>query len=143
MAIQVLFKNKFAEATFEAEKKLVCFRYFEASKEMEEKDYKEILLVFLDALKKLYEDKVIGVSSLLYLADLQEMYFTIAPELQQWADREFSSQIDIFSKKSALIMPKDIFASVATQQTAEEKNASKLTIQYFDDEQKALNWLFK
>jgi len=42
------------------------------------------------------------------------MYFSVESKLQEWTDKEFSSRILIFSKKSAILLPKYIFASVST-----------------------------
>lgn len=142
MTIQTLFKNRFAEASFEPKKNLVHFQYFATTLDMEDEDYKDMMLTYLKALTELYEKKVIKENSLLYFSDLRKMYFMLVPELQEWTDKEFSSNVLKFSKKSAMLLPKDIFASVSTQQTAGEKNSSQILSHFFDQEEDALNWLF-
>lgn len=138
---EIIFDNQYAKATFEAEKNLVRFQYFESSANMLERDYKDLFINYSDVLVKLYEDKIVGEKSVVYLSDIREMKYTVAPELQEWTDQEIITKIAVFSKKSAIILPTDLFASVSAQMVIEEENTSKIPAQYFENEEEALAWL--
>lgn len=142
MAVQTLLKNKFAEIIFDTEKSLVDFQCFETITDMTEEDYKEMFLTYVKTLTELYKNKTVGEKSLLYLSDIRKMDFVVVPELQEWTDKEVVSKILPFSKKSAILLPTDLFASVSAQQTVSEENATQVPTQYFDNEAKALEWLF-
>lgn len=139
--MKTILDTPFLHVTFEKNNSLIRFTYLEKTSQMTEEEFKEVMLTYVGNINILANEESIGENSLIYLNDLSSMFFPIAPELQEWVDREITSHFISLSKKSAVILPEGIFESVATQQTLDEDNASKVSTRYFEDKEEALKWL--
>eukprot|EP01024_Parvocaulis_polyphysoides_P026839 TRINITY_DN24410_c0_g1_i1.p1 TRINITY_DN24410_c0_g1~~TRINITY_DN24410_c0_g1_i1.p1 ORF type:complete len:138 (+),score=11.59 TRINITY_DN24410_c0_g1_i1:221-634(+) len=66
-------------------------------------------------------------------------FFTINVDLQQWVALDFNDCIAPFS---ALVVSRELLAQLSLEQTAEEiKRKTDVFIKYFDNENKAFNWV--
>ncbi len=75
-----------------------------------------------------------------FLANTLNFDYTITPEMQAWHN---DLLFPIFEKeglkKMAIVIPKDLFTQVSIEQAYDENTG--LMTQFFDDEQKALEWI--
>lgn len=142
MEKETLQESPFVRITFEKDKKLIRFTYLEGTSQMEDEDFKEMMMSLLSKLRLIYAENDMKLKSLLFLSDLRDMFFVVVPELQSWTDSEFTFYALDFIKKSAVILPESLVANVATQQALGEDNASKISTRHFDSEEEALEWLY-
>ena len=71
-------------------------------------------------------------------------FYPITPELQKWVDTEiFPRFIKAGLMRYALVISKEAIAQMSIEQTMEESQAQQFSVQYFDNEQKAKDWLMK
>lgn len=77
-----------------------------------------------------------------FILGLDENRKTIyALEIQKWiADELGTACEDVGASKYAIILPKDVIASISTQQIADEAKKFKVEGVFFDNEQEALKW---
>lgn len=80
-----------------------------------------------------------------FLVDSRQGHKVITPDLQEWHDQTIvPSYIRGGVRKIAFILPQDIFAVVSLEQTFSEENAlNELRTGYFEDSQKAREWLLQ
>lgn len=112
-----------------------------ASQMMNENDYMREMENYIALLKQ--------YKPLLYMNDLREFYFTIAPDLQTWIGEKFQQLYADPSMPtdtlSAIVMSKDIFAHVSVEQTIEESAGDRVDtferLRYFVDAEAAEEWL--
>ncbi|MCC5946451.1 MAG: hypothetical protein JJT94_16080 [Bernardetiaceae bacterium] len=77
------------------------------------------------------------------LIDCRDLYFAIAPEVQDWTN------ITIFPivfaagvRNVAVILPKEFIANLSIEQVMEEVEGTKFFTRYFGTQDKAKEWLF-
>lgn len=76
------------------------------------------------------------------LISLQNFFFTIPNELQEWVDKNITSRDNKIIKKIAFLMPSDMIAQLAIELTMSEEEGMKYEqVGYFKEEQKAIDWL--
>lgn len=89
------------------------------------------------------------------IAEMQEKYkatkfhdnttnfdFPISPKLQTWVNETiFPRFIAAGLMKYAIIVSQELIAQLSIEQTMEENNASKFQVRYFDNIEKAHQWL--
>ena len=69
-------------------------------------------------------------------------YFPIAPKIQTWVNEQiFPRFIAAGVKKYAIIVSKEVIAQLSIEQTMDESNAHQFQVRYFDDIEKAHQWL--
>lgn len=80
----------------------------------------------------------------LILVDAVKAYYNILPETQEWInERNVVIHQKIGLKKMAFIVSSDIFSQLSFEQALEDisSKGELFKLQYFDDEEKATNWL--
>ncbi len=70
------------------------------------------------------------------------MKYVIGLEMQEWMNKEILT-IAVNFKKSAYIVPTELFAQVSVEQTMEEETGQKIVQQYFENEDEARKWLLE
>ncbi len=125
---------------------LILSRWLPASTDMTEEVYQKHLSTVIKLFWEQVNQQKLQFSYV--LDDSRQMYFSISPELQQWAARELVAFYkEVRLKKYALIMPQSFIESLAFEQTIEE--AAKLraiagyTSKSFADPAEGLEWLGK
>jgi hypothetical protein len=74
--------------------------------------------------------------------DTTNFYFPISPKVQTWVNETiFPRFIKAGVMKYALIVSQELIAQLSIEQTMEESNAHKFQVKYFDDPEKAYEWL--
>lgn len=116
------------------EAKCLHFIFQEYTKLLQEEEYREELVKFIELVKE-HQPKSI-------YADTREFYFTIAPELQEFINENILAVYsEIGVEKHAILVSKDIFSAVSVEQTMEEDEKPSYENCFFDDEQEVSKWL--
>lgn len=75
-------------------------------------------------------------------ADTREFYFTIAPDLQEYINKNILELYGIIGvKKHAILVSQDIFSALSIEQTMDENSQASYTNRYFESPQEAEKWL--
>lgn len=115
--------------------KCLHFIFSSATGDMDVEEYLEELKTYISLTK---EYKPLNI-----YADTREFAFTITPDVQEFIDENILALYSkIGTEKHAVIVSKDLFASVSVEQTMDE-NAGDQTFknEYFDDPEQAEKWL--
>ncbi len=101
---------------------------------MTEEDYKRDVVDWI---------KIIETNKSKYqLVDDRDMKFIIAPEFQTWINENLvAPAVKAGLKKVAFLESPEIFAQVSVEQLMDDRKDTILKVQYFEDEDKAKNWL--
>ncbi len=76
------------------------------------------------------------------LVDLREFYFNIMTQLQFWIDHNVNKiLIENNCQKVAFVYSTNVISNLTVKQTFNRKYSSQLNVLFFDDFNKALNWL--
>ncbi len=133
--MQVLYKNEIVSIEYDPQRFLFKHTWNDRTIEMSVNKYKETVLLVNNWVKKL-ETKV-------HLVDTSRFAFVMEPEVQEWvAQQVFPTLLEKGVKKLAFLIASDFFAQVSIEQFVEENHTAPVQTLYFDDEQKALEWLF-
>ncbi len=129
-------KTDYLKIDFDNETKMLKALWFPKSKELSDDEYKKELYTWRDMIEKHKPERL--------FVDTREMLFVIGVDMQEWFVNEiFGSYSSFGVKKNAHILPKEVAASVSVEQALDDDEKAAYETQYFDDEQKALNWLKK
>jgi hypothetical protein len=131
----ILHKNVFVEITYEKEFSLVINKFFESTDDMSTDDFKKEMHIFAEICQKYKPEKE--------LAHLRDMKYIIVPDVQLWMNEEIFPKYENIIKRMAFVIPSDVFAEVAVEQTMEEETGMKFDHEYFDNEDDARKWLMK
>ncbi len=127
-----LFKNQFVSINYNPDTALLDTIWFEASEDMEEVEYKEIIEKRVTFFER-YKPKN-------FLTDARHFRYIIKPSLQAW---NYEHSLKLFSKlggkKIAVLNSEDFVAQVSIEQTVEQDTQAQT--EYFDDINSALKWL--
>jgi len=131
-----IFNDKYWTVLFNEELNIIETQWTAEAQEMTDNIFKEYITVFAQLIEKYKPNG--------FLTDARNGHYAVAPALQEWHDNEI---IPIYIKtgvlKIAFVLPPDIFAAVALQQTFDEVEAKKLTVLHFDDYDSAIEWIRK
>ena len=76
--------------------------------------------------------------------DTSSCFFTIGISLQKWHDDVIVPKyLEGGLRKMAFLTAKDFYAQVSHEQTFQEEKSQALQVQFFDDDQRAKDWLLK
>lgn len=126
-------ESSFIDIKFDETKKVFQLTWKPETENMDEDDFKNEMIEY---------SKFFDLDGEHVLHRMEDMKYTIAPDLQKWLDDNINKKgIDKGIKNAAFIVSTDLFTSVSVQQANESLNAQKIPMQYFDDEDKALKWL--
>lgn len=130
MKKETIYKNQFLEVDYEEENNLVVSYWAPTTGQMTLSQYKDCMKDLAD----LYQKNADYTKSLVIMKDFN---FPVEPELQAWGNSLFDG-VEI--EKTALIVPSDFIAGLSVKQSIEDLDKGA-KIQYFDDEEKAREWL--
>jgi len=127
-------ETAFAHMSFQKENSLYIIRWKFSSKKLNDDLFKEQVNIWLKNVQKYRPKKL--------LIDTSLFTYIVVPELQNWFDEKiFALYPQIGVEKKAFLMPKDLFSQVSIQQTTESPKNQTFKVNYFDNEQNALEWL--
>ncbi len=128
------FSSEFLEISFFEEHKILQIKWFSISEQMTDEDFKNQILHEKNAVKT-YKPKTI-------FADATNFAFPISPILQEWHnDFLFPTFIEERLKKIGILVSNDIVVQMSVEQLInDDKNITFIT-QYFNDKNKAFEWL--
>ena len=128
------YNSKYLHLAFFAEQELIEMTWLSSTNEMTQDEYKQESLKYLSFFLEFCPKNTI--------ADTTNMLFPIVPELQEWTNEIITAPIiEKGLKKVAIIVSKELIAQLSVEQVMEEQEAIKLTTQYFDNKEKAKEWL--
>lgn len=129
-----LVETSFAAHYINEEQSLLEQCWINPDSKMNIEEYKVDMLHYLQIVKK-YQIRFA-------LIDTRQFGFTISPETQDWIDKTIAIEANQIVKKIAFLLPHDLIEQLSIEQTMDEEEGTKYNaIQYFEDKQKAINWL--
>lgn len=130
-----IFKTDFAIYFLHEEHNIIEQFWVNKEGKMSEEEYKADMLNYLKFVEKYKPSSV--------LINLLDFNFSIVPSLQEWVDKNIATRTIKILKNIAMIMPTDFVERLSVEQTMEEPETfeSSLEINYFDNEQEAIQWL--
>ncbi len=135
--MELLEQNKYLDISYDFENDLMLFIWKGSSKELNEGEFRRVVLLKKNAIQK-YQPKFILINSL-------QFYFTISVETQDWINTEIIiSRKEGLLIKVAIVMPEEWIAQLSIQQTMDDrKSNSNANIQtsYFASEKEARQWM--
>lgn len=130
--------NQYFTSYFDEELKLYEIVWHEASQDMEEEEYKQLLLNDKEGLYIYPQINFV-------LINLQNRLDTMSPELQEWSTKNIAP---FFLEKSthlkvAVVRSKDFSTQFSLEQALEEDNTpeEKAVTKHFENEQEAREWI--
>ncbi|HAS43387.1 MAG TPA: hypothetical protein DCS93_23105 [Microscillaceae bacterium] len=129
-----LVETEFAQMSFQEEDSLYILRWKSDHQNLNDDLFKEQVNIWLENIKKCRPQRL--------LVDTSLFNYVVVPEIQDWFDEKvFALYPQIGVQKQAMLLPEDLFTQVSIQQTNESPKNQTFEVNYFDNEQKALEWL--
>jgi len=126
--------DNFITMSVEEENKLYIEKFKPTTGEWTADQWKETRLKLVEIFTIYKTDKILSLC--------EDLYFSIAPELQVWLAENVSVKIGGYIKKIAIIISNDMIVQMGVEQLMEEKVTGQITTRYFANESDARNWLF-
>ena len=127
-------KTEFSENYWHDGKSLLEFHWInQENQNMEVHNFQEALLKYVDLVKTHKPNAV--------LVNAEKLSFVIDPQVQQWVDENINAVTNAFIKKMAVILPTNLIEQLSIEQVLDEKEAKKISVQFFDNYQQAFAWL--
>jgi len=133
-----VFDNPFFAMSYDEDLKLMKFYWKQKTEDATPEDFKEWNRNLVAQVHK-YNPPIV-------LSDTRDYWFTIEPELQEWSVENVLGPIrEGGIQKLAILASTKFIAQLSIEQFIDEgkENISMFQTSYFDDEQKAMNWLFE
>ncbi|WP_020532623.1 hypothetical protein [Flexithrix dorotheae] len=125
------YQNDYITVSYDLQQDIVYNKWFAQTMNMDEDTFKQEIKKLADTFRKIQPQKAVSNG--------QDFFFTINVDLQQWVALDFNDCIAPFS---ALVVSRELLAQLSLEQTAEEiKRKTDVFIKYFDNENKAFNWV--
>lgn len=131
--MKTIHKSKYVEILFDETKSLIIDKFLPETDEMTTEDFKKEMHIFVKMCERYRPTKE--------LVHLIDMNYIITPVIQEWLNDEIFSQYANIIKKIAFFMPSQLMTSISIKQTMDEEMGQGFVNDYFDNEQKALDWL--
>jgi len=134
----LLENNKYLEIHFHTETKTIELKWFSETTNMDENDYKRILLRLAGFVEQYKAKK--------WLGDTSQFAFPINPQLQEWTALEFNSKlVKTGLQKMALVLPEEFISQLSVGQTVDEMEVkgheNQFITNHFSDVTSAKAWL--
>lgn len=133
--MEILHQSKYVEILYDASKSLIVDKFLSTTKDMTDEQFKEEMYVFVEIC-----EKYLPKSELVHLLDMQ---YPIAPDMQEWMNTEIFPRYENIIKRMAFLLPTDLIPALAVEQTMDEEVGQRFVQAYFDEEQKAIDWLLE
>lgn len=131
--MEILQKSQFVEIYYDEFNSLIQQKFLPETEFMYVEQFKKEMLLFADMCVKYRPNRA--------FIDLLDMHFPIAPEVQEWMNTEIFVQYVNIIEKIAFLMPTDMIPALSIEQVLDEEVGKIFVQAYFDDKQKALDWL--
>jgi len=130
--------NPYFTSCFDEDLKFYEIVWHEKSQDMEDNEYKQLMLHEKKELAKYEQINLV-------LVNLENRLDTMAPELQEWSSENIASFFleKITRLKTAVVKSKDFTTQFSLEQAFEEDGVTEdiALIKHFDNEQEAREWL--
>lgn len=130
-----LHKSGYVEIIYEEDNSLIIDKFLPKTEDMTSKIFREEMNIFVNMCEKYKPEKE--------LVHLLDMRYVITIEDQEWMNTEVFPKYEKIIKKMAFLVPTEIFAQVAVEQTMDEEGGQKFFQRYFEDEANARKWLLE
>lgn len=112
----------------------IKIKWLKGSENMKDEEFKAEILREKQAIET---EKPTGI-----FADTLDMMFSIHPDLQEWHNAQIFPAFQLANvKKLGILVSRDLFAQISIEQLIDDGSEVKLLTKYFDDEEKAIDWL--
>ena len=130
-----VYKDQYRTVNFEADTGFLHQKWFKATKDMTEEEYKKAS-VSVPQLAGEYGAKKILINAI-------DSLFPVSPKLQDWVNENTIPQyLRVGIEKVAILLPKEFFAQVSVEQIVDDSiTVAQKKIQYFKNESQARKWL--
>lgn len=130
----IVYESDYSVFDYDEENSIFSHIFKAGSENLETETFKQEMLTYLDYFKKYKPKKA--------LVNNQDMKYIIVPELQEWhAQNIFPKCIELGVEMAAIVETEDLFTQVAMEQLMEEETSGGFAVRFFDDADKAKNWL--
>jgi len=130
----ILHKSEYVEVSYEQENSMLIEKFLASTTNMTDDEFKKEMSIIYDMVDK-KKPKIA-------LINLLDMKYVIGLEMQEWMNKKILTA-EVNFKKSAYIVPTELFAQVSVEQTMEEETGQKIVKQYFENEDEARKWLLE
>ncbi len=130
-----IYKDKYQRIDFENDTKILSVEWFSENENMSEEEYKKASVSV-----PVYAENN-GATKILINA-INSKYI-VTPEIQDWVNKNTVPKfLQIGVEKLAILLPAELFSHVSVEQIIDDTSeVAKKRILYFDNEQKAKEWL--
>jgi len=138
--MKTIYKNEFVEINSDDENKYIETIYLETSTEMSDTTYKELVLKGIE----LFNSSIVSYNK--YLADFRFLNYAVHPDVQIWVANESKRMKFPDEYKYATILSSELITMLSIEQTIDEvevANQYQPQMRYFEDVEKAKEWLFE
>lgn len=133
---EIALKNPFGTNTVNLEHKLMTQTWHNENAEMEDEDFKEIMIACRDLIVQHQLERV--------LVDARQINYVTVPKMQKWINHEIGAHVMHYNKKIAFVMPRDLFEQIAIRQSMDDMEKSEEdNTKYFEDIAGAMEWLME
>ncbi len=132
--MKTVFENDFAKFEFDEGKKIFYTLVNENSVNVKGQEIMDVILVLAQ--------EITQNEPLFIMTDDRKRGFIYDVDIQKWvAETVAHAAINAGVKKYAILLPTEMISSLSTEQTVDEIADLPLEIKYFEDEEKAMDWL--
>lgn len=128
-----VYRSEFLQVAFFREQQIMEMIWLPNTIQMEEEQYKDESLNYLALISKLKPSKI--------MANTQELFFTISPDLQEWVNQNILAYRTVPIDKVAVVESKAYITRFSVSQTMEEREGIRFTTSYFESREQAWEWL--
>lgn len=128
-----VYQSKFLQVAFFSEQQIIEVIWLSNTTQMEDEQYKDESLNYLALITELKPSKI--------MANTQELFFTISPDLQEWVNQNILAYRSVPVDKVAVVESKAYITRFSVSQTMEEPEGIKFTTSYFESREQAWEWL--
>lgn len=134
MARQQILAHEYADLYFDDTIFLIEEIWKPSTENMNDEEYKSYQHKKLEATQK--------VAPKFFLCDTENFLYSMAPEMQEWTDEKLNKfWEEIGLVKFAFVMSKGFIEQIALELAMTEREVLAYPVEYFDNQEKAKNWL--
>lgn len=129
-----VYESNFMYVEFFKDSQLIEITWLPSTETMGVEEYKKEFTNFLTIILDVKPQKVIS--------DNQNLYLTMSIELQEWMNQTiFPSFLEVGLNKVAMLNSFEMVSQISVEQVMEEEEGMKFTTKYFDNKEKAKEWI--
>jgi len=128
-----VYQSEFSTTTFDPELSIIYSTWHPLSQKLTEESFKKEMQIILQHTEK--------VKPLNIIANVTNFNFTVTQKIQNWIVKNFIGKAMEFGiQKYAIIVSEKLLAEVSEERIEKDEDESFL-IQYFDNKEKAEQWM--